>query len=499
MSDPTTMRAIPTRRHLLISRVVTAVAVAVPPLLYLAFVSHFAVNSLQGDEWNQIPFIHDALHGSFSVGQLWSQYGEPRIPLVRGYLLFFAEADHLDLRAAIVGNAVLLTAAYAVLLALFRRYAGGRLNPVPVLAIGLVWFSLADVQNALWAFEVGWYLVTLGFMCMLGALILPKTGRPLWLVVAMLAAVVATLAWIQGFVVWPVGLLCLLWSRPDSTRWKREVAAWCVATVYMVIVYFVGYDRSITSCKPSFGCVPTNPIAHPVAAVHFLVVLVGNVVPGGFLDGVPHSYVRFELVGILVLAAAAFIVVQSIRRREVSESTPLPLLLIAFSILFDLTLVWGRVGAGPVYAIQANRYVMPNVILLVAIVIYAWAHRPWVGSAAIGSPAKAMTSWIAFAVVCGFVVLQVFVATNFGIREAKVTRLLGIGRGQLTVNWNLVPLAVRECDSIGFFVRGDQVPVAAADRLGEFGPTSYRYFAKLGPLLDPACSEPPPVSTKTGQ
>ncbi len=238
-----------------------------------------------------IPFIHAALHGHFSLGQLWSQYGEPRIPLVRAYLLLFAEVDHLDVRAAIISNAVLFIVSYGILLALFRRYLGASLTPIPVLAVGLVWLSWADVQNALWAFEIGWYLVTLGFVATLAALVLPRhrhdalagCGRPVRgprhprldpgiRRVADRTAVPAVV---------PDGPLEAQSGGDGLDRPRRSPLS---------SSYLIGYDRSITSCVPAFGCKPTDPITHPVSALRFLVVLVGNVVPGGFTDGLPHEF-----------------------------------------------------------------------------------------------------------------------------------------------------------------------------------------------------------------
>ena len=62
---------------------------------------------------------------------------------------------------------------------------------------GAVWFSFVDVQNAFWAFELGWFLVPAAFLTMLALLFIPRTQRPWHLVAAALAAVVASVAWID--------------------------------------------------------------------------------------------------------------------------------------------------------------------------------------------------------------------------------------------------------------------------------------------------------------
>ncbi len=284
---------------------------------------------------------------------------------------------HLNTRWAILFNACIWIAAYVIALALFRHYSGVKLTPIPVLAIGLAWFSFADLQNALWAFEVGWFLVVLGFLVMLFALLVPETHRSLWIAVAIVAAVVSTLSWIQGFVAWPIGVVCLVWCRSTGGRFLREFGTWLGAALATTVLYLIGYSFNQSSCSPYFGCTPTNPLTHPIAALHFYLVLIGNVIPGGFLEGTPHNYLRFVLVGLLVLFASGWIIVQSWRFRQTTERVPLPMLLIGFALLVDLTIMWGRLGGGLFYAVGGNRYVLPNIVLLAGIVMYAWTHRPW--------------------------------------------------------------------------------------------------------------------------
>ena len=71
--------------------VLTVAAICVTPILYLIFILHFTSDGLLCD-WRMVPFLHSALHGHLSWGQLWSQYGEPRLPLVRLDLLIVAKA-----------------------------------------------------------------------------------------------------------------------------------------------------------------------------------------------------------------------------------------------------------------------------------------------------------------------------------------------------------------------------------------------------------------------
>lgn len=187
--------------------IITAAAAAVTPILYLLFVNHYAVDALFADDWTVVPLAHAAIDGHLALSQLWGQYNESRLFVGNMVDAFFAITDRYDVRSLIFLSAVLFIATYVLLLALFWKYLGNRLTPVPVLAIGIIWFSLADIQNSLWAFQVSWYLTLFFLVAMMFALLVPEGHRTLWLAVALIAALAASLSTIQGFLGWPLGAI----------------------------------------------------------------------------------------------------------------------------------------------------------------------------------------------------------------------------------------------------------------------------------------------------
>jgi hypothetical protein len=245
----------------------TMVAACLTPVLYLLYVGHYAVNDFQFDDWSVIPLVHAALHGHLSLGKLWAQHTESRVFLANIFFVLFGLVDRFDTRWVIIFNAAIFIAAYALVLALFRRYIGRRLTPIPVLVIGLVWFSLADVQASLWAFQLTWYLVVFFFVVVLFALLVPRGHRMLWLAVALLAGLAASLSFLQGFIVWPLGAVCILWCQPWTRRAFIEIAAWTGGILATSAVYFSSYhfnsncDR-VTQCSPSTSR-PRDEVAHP--------------------------------------------------------------------------------------------------------------------------------------------------------------------------------------------------------------------------------------------
>ena len=273
----------------------------------------------------------------------------------------------------------LLIASYALLLALLRQYLGKRLTPIPVLAIGVTWFSLADVENSLGSFQVGWFLTVFFFVAMLFALQVLHSRRAMWLAVAVIAAFAASLSTLQGFLCWPLGATCILWNQ----SWVRRTARDCHVVRrrnVTVVLYFPGYNFRDNGCLHSAACSSRVALHHPLTAVGFFFALIGNVIPSGKVNFATvyqslHSVAGIEVVvGVALFATAVFILVQSWHYRASRERFPLPLLLIGFSLLFDVTITLGRSAGGPSSAIYTNRYVMANLILLTGVVMYACAH-----------------------------------------------------------------------------------------------------------------------------
>ena len=479
------------------NRGLTTTAAAVPPLLYLLFVDRYAADSFNGDDWSVVLFVHAALHGHLTLGQLWGQYNESRLFVGNLVDVLFGYVDRLDLRSIIVFDAVVFVASYAILLGLLRRYLGRRLTPVPVLLVGGVWFSVADVQNSLWAFQVSWYLTVFFFLVLLFALLVPDGRRSLWFALAVLAAIAASLTTVQGFLCWPLGVICILWGDPRTRRAFVELALWCTTALITVAVYLPGYDVDDNGCLPASGCTPAVALHHPVRALGFFFALIGAVIPGGVLDrDPPRDILRFVVVGVVLFAAAVVIVIESVRFRRTAERLPLPLLLIGFSLAFDVTVALGRSGSGASGAASSNRYVMANLILVTAIVIYAWARVPTRGGVAPAGGRRPSVPWVVIIVLSVFLGLQFTQSVDFGLTNGSVQHGLRVDSARLFVNLDRVPPQDLPCELyVTLYLQAGAAPSfdrklhdAVVDRLGQFEPGTFRIYRHEGlPVLAQGC------------
>ncbi len=478
--------------------VLTITAASVAPLLHLVFIYHYATDSFYSDDWRVAPLVHAALHGHLSLSQLWAQFNESRLFIGNLVFVSFGFVDGLDLRSVIFLSAALFIASYIGLLILLPQYLGKPLTPIPVLIIGVIWFSLADVENALWAFQVSWYLTVFFFVMMLVALQVPSTHRRVWLGIAVLLACVASLTTIQGFLCWPVGAVCLLWSPPSGDRARFEIALWLFAMIVTVALFLPGYSFGEgNTCLPRARCTPGVLVDHPLRAVEFSIALIGNVIPGvaGF-GATLHSITRFEVVGLAILAAAIFVLVQSWRHRS-AERAPLPVLLILFALLFDLVISIGRGGTGATGAVMGNRFVMANLILLVGIVIYAWAHLPAHRAPVAGARWRVYVTYLALFALAVLLVVQAAAATSFGLTNGRAISRGRTNEARVLVNsqFHSVLSKARSCQ---LFLTLEYEPSrfgqdfrdALGDQLGEFHADPDRYYHRLGPPPPPPACQP---------
>jgi hypothetical protein len=466
------------KRH---NALLTIVSAGIAPVLYLLYLDRYAVNSFVDDDWSVVPLVHGALHGRLTLSLLWSQHNESRIVVGNVVDVLFGYADRLDVRAITFFSAVVFIASYIGLLALFRKYTSRPLTPIPVLVISVVWFSLADYQNALWAFQVSWYLTVFFFVMMLCALLLPEDRRPLWFTAAVFLALAASLSTVQGFLSWPVGAICLVWPA-----WSRRIVTpmtiWLGAMIVTVGVYVHGYTFSEgNTCFAPSQCTASFEMHHPQTVLEFFFALIGNVIPGQTNGVVPRidDPARYVLVGVALFAVSVFILVQSWRARSGSERLPLPGLMILFALFFDLTIVVGRGGTGVVGAINFNRYLMANLILLAGIVVWALARLSAIRLPATRSRWHAVGSSVLFGALAIFLVVQVVESTSFGVTNGRNGSALRVEFARLFVNSSPTCVIMR---SVPFYIHPEAVLRASAeDHLGEWGPTTYRHFRNLGP------------------
>ena len=485
------------RRSAVRDLIPVVLATSIPGILYLLYVFHYSVNVPNADDWDAISLVAAALHGHLTMGELWAQYiaGRPFLP--RLVLVAFGSLDHLNEKSITLFSAAIFVASFVLLLFSFRSYLGRRLAFLPVLSLAVVWFSLAGSENALWAAQVGVYLVVFFFAAIAYFLLVPRHNRNLVFALGIVAAVAASLSYLQGFVVWPVGLICLLWASPWARRTYCESVIWVSAALITSAIYLHGYISNNSTCLVEGGkpgtCSLTFGLQHPLTLGRYFVVLVGNVLPASSSSVQPRYLLAYELLGGAISIAACFVIIQSIRERRM-RATPLPLLLIAFGASFDFMIALGHLGEG-VLSAGIDRFPMPNIILLVGIVAYAWAHFPTWPTARERVNGREWLKVLGFATLFVFLVVQCIETTRFGISNGKETRAANVTTARVVVNLDRIPSARRACYFQSTVVGPPMFDlqtwrhIAQRNQLSVFQPSTRRVYRAEGPPTIAKCDQ----------
>jgi hypothetical protein len=463
--------------------------------LYLLFVLTYSVDVPRGDDGMTVILIYGALHGHLTFGALWYQHLESRIFVPNLIFLAIGYLDHLDFRTVMILSALILIGAFLLLLRLFRVYLDRPLTAFPVLLVGLVWFSLIDVTNALWGFQIAWYVVLFCLIVIPYLLLVSRWPRTLNIALAIIAAMVATFSDLQGVVAWPEGLFLLLWATPWVRRTVVEVSCWLLACTLSGVAFLHGYHPSWGTglCPPSHDCTLGYSLEHPVSLAKFIFVLVG----ASFRTFHGLSTLSYEVIGVALISLAAVVVVQSIREgRTRGSRIPLSITLIGVGLMFDVLIALGRLGFGDA---TTGQYAMPQTLLLAGLAIFAVSRLPS-GS---GDQSLSAFALLGYSAIVVMVIAQTVTAMDFGLRQANVIKQSSTLEARLYVNIARIPASEAACYESRVLAGGlplskiSQILIALErrellhDHLSVFQPASYRRLQAEGLPRIPLCDGHP--------
>ncbi len=447
------------------------VAAVIPVAAYLAFVLHFGVNAIYWDDWALMPMVHAALHGHLTFGQLWAPHNENRMLIPNLLFVLLAWAFHLDTVATMVLSAAIFIATYLAFLRAADRYAGRPLRAIEVFGLGAVWFGFEDYENALWNFQLAWFLVVALLFVMILAFSARNPGRRHYAVAAG-AAVAASVCSLQGLILWPVGLICLAW-RHRGRQLLASAGGWMGLAIITTAVYAWHFQGGVIT--GGHGS-PGYFYHHPGATFAYMLAIVGNVLP---LVG-PHLTVH-EAVGAALWLACLWVIVAEWRRRRPADQVPVPLpvCLIVFGLAFDGLAAIGRVSFGVSQALS-SRYTLCNLIVLLGIATHLLGRRPARRHIA-PRPRWSVAMVSVVAVLC----VQAGLSDRVGIAAGGPLRTARIIDARAVVNLNQAPAAqqVAVIETYSYPSLPALLPLIAdvrQDRLGTFAPGAYAKYRSEG-------------------
>ncbi len=475
------------------------------PVAFAVYVLVYGVDVPQLLDWQDIPMVHAALHGHLDVHGLWAQYNESRVPAADLVFIAFGLGDHLNFRALLLFDACTFVASYWILLVLVRAYKRAPLSVANVLILGVAWFSLVDAQNPLLSFMLTWYLLVACFLVMLYLLLAAPWTPKITVPLACVAGVIASFSAVQGFLLWPIGIACILWESPWTRSILKRATLMLAASITTGALYFNGFDTSNNGCIPSDTCTIGYALHHLDATGRFLLVVLGSVFPPDYLitfgsgSASAPTFLVQELIGALLLALSAVVLFVAVRERKSSNRIPVPAMLILFALLFASMMSTGRAGLGLRSAIDNNRFVMPGLIMVVGIIVHFIGHLPGPIHDGTGRR-RSILQRAVLGLLLTLLFVQVVASTQFGLDQGRSTRTERTNAARLLTNLDRLSVPAQGCELSQNVFYGFATPELASSllntnigylrthQLSLFVPAEYAHWRALGlPPLSPGC------------
>lgn len=340
-----------------------AVLLLVPVALYFWFIHQYGVNVIRYDQWNDVallthtPFFHYRNAPTYShttIAAMWAQHGEDRTFFPDLVVLALGRLTSLNVLTELYLSAVLLVIA-CVLIIFAHRQDVTRTRLVFYLPVAFLVFTLGQYENTLFGFQLWLYLV----MATLAATIfLLDLQRSSWLILiaAIATAVIGSYSAIDGLVIWPAGLVVLLWKR----RPRAFVLTWLIATMATTGLYLYHFQYSAATAG---GGTSSYVLAHPLSAAKFFFFAVGDVMGRPLPQTAGTTDPSIVGIGGAVFLLAVVSLAIYGRRRRLSRS-PVGPALICFGLLLAVFVTIGRAHLG-LWAASQSRFVTEDVLILV--------------------------------------------------------------------------------------------------------------------------------------
>jgi len=248
--------------------------IILPPVLVLLYIKTYAVNVSVWDDLTFVPLFDKVYTGDLSFSDLFAQHAEHRILFPRLAMLSLGVITHHNTVIESYFSWFLLCLTGCVLfLAHKRQFGTWKIALVTFIPVVWLIFHLRQTTNLLSGFQMPFFMLILFFVL---AIYLLATSRGLsWrFALAVASGVVCTFSMANGLLVWPIGLILILWLRKSQPKELRRtylnmVYIWCLAGIVVFTSYFIGYEQ-VGAYKWDYG------ILNPLTSLSFFLALIGN-------------------------------------------------------------------------------------------------------------------------------------------------------------------------------------------------------------------------------
>lgn len=333
--------------------------IILPGALAFLFIHRFAVNVPFWDQWEFIPTLRLFRQGDPNwLEATWRPHVSHRLFLPKLIFLGLAQLSNWNILVEIYLSHAL---SWTYLFGLWLVY---KQVSVPSLwgFIPVAWltFSFSQWENMLWGWQVAIYLLMVGLIF---TIYLLSFKQLVWVVFASIFALIASLSFVNGLLVWPIGLLLLIALKAD----RKTVAFWGITGAALIGFYFQDY------VLPANHSSPADAFSDPLPTLQYFFANVGAPLGGANVTSARLSIATGT--GLFLFGTIFFILWHKFsaahpNRLRISESDAILGALLLFSLTSSAVITAGRVGLGRIEWSLGSRYITITSIAVISIYLF---------------------------------------------------------------------------------------------------------------------------------
>ncbi|MDR0296165.1 MAG: hypothetical protein LBH91_08345 [Prevotellaceae bacterium] len=321
----------------------------VPAVIGLTYICNYGVSVPFLDEWEMVAFSQQMETGGLQFSDLYAQHNEHRILFARlAYLAIVSLTNYNTVALMLFSFLMISLSTFLIVNYIGRRYAVP-FNKCCLFAavISFLTYSLAQYENLLWGFQIGFNMVLLLSVLSFYFLYLSfeaKEAKRRWffLGLALVFAVIDSFSHSQGLITWITAAILMLLIFRRKVLKSPYFLAWCGMAILTWGIYFYQY------AKPEHHPSLTYLLDEPVVFIQYFLSILGNSIAGSLQSMV-------VVFGLFILFFF-FVAVTIIWKRKQLSSYFFPIALTLNSLFILGSIALGRAGFGVEQSL-ASRYV----------------------------------------------------------------------------------------------------------------------------------------------
>jgi len=346
----------------MMKRILTWSLILIPFLFLIVMVAKYRVDVPAWDQWALVPLLEKSFDGTLTLNDLWAQHNEHRLVFPKLAMIFLARLSRWNISYELALSILLATGIFCALAFCLEKTFSSLLESElrwPFVSLSLMVFSLNQVENWLWGWNVQIFLNTLSGI---GVIILMTRKRLRWrnILAAAILGIIAAYSYASGLLFFVIGALVIILSVSVPKK-RRFLYALFWSSISTVVIYSYLYHYRTPPQHPSLSLTLNSLLQYLKYVLTYLgaALFSSDVNPlMAFLAGAAGGLL-FVLVLTMILATKTI--------RAGGDLLPY-LALSLYALLTALLTGIGRAGFGTVQA-MSPRYVAFSSLFWISLVV----------------------------------------------------------------------------------------------------------------------------------